>query len=189
MVLLLSRPQRFPSCRSFSVVDATVVQVVQVHVPVVAQWQFPWSRTGRRTFYSHSCCTRLSMPGSLLHRGAEADSMVQTVRRTIFFPSEHGGRRPCCAGRSGSFPRRGTEAVSMVQTVRLTMDILQLLNTVAVVPVARSCSSRVQTWRRQLSSHSCGSSFCVDTVVHFLVVVQRQMPGGSDVTVDVTSRG
>ena len=75
--------------------------------------------------------------------------MVQTVRRTIFFPSEHGGRRPCCAGRSGSFPRRGTEAVSMVQTVRLTMDILQLLITEADVPVARSCSSRVHTWRRQ----------------------------------------
>ena len=43
----------------------------------------------------------------------------------------------------------------MVQTVRLTMDIPQLLNTVADVPVVRSCSSRVQTWRRQLSSHSC----------------------------------
>ena len=33
-------------------------------------------------------------------RGAEADSMVQTVRRTFFFPSEHGGRCPCCAGRA-----------------------------------------------------------------------------------------
>ena len=33
----------------------------------------------------------------------------------------------------------------MVQTVRLTMDIPQLLNTLAVVPVVRSCSSRVQT--------------------------------------------
>ena len=43
----------------------------------------------------------------------------------------------------------------MVQTVRLTMDIPQLLNTVADVPVVLSCSSRVQTWRRQLSSHSC----------------------------------
>ena len=43
----------------------------------------------------------------------------------------------------------------MVQTVRLTMDIPQLLNTVADVPVVRSCSSRVQTWRIQLSSHSC----------------------------------
>ena len=32
-------------------------------------------------------------------------------------------------------------------------------------------------------------SFCVDTVVHILAVVQRQMPGGSDVTVVVTSRG
>ena len=77
----------------------------------------------------------------------------------------------------------------MVQTVRLIMDIPQLLITVADVPVARSCSSRVQTWVRPLSSHSCISSFCVDTVVHFPVVVQRQMPGGSDVTVAVTSRG
>ena len=57
----------------------------------------------------------------------------------------------------------------MVQTARLTMDIPQLLNTVADVPVVRSHSSRVQTWRRQLSSHSCSSSFCVDTVVHIPV--------------------
>ena len=77
----------------------------------------------------------------------------------------------------------------MVQTVRLTMDIPEMLYTVADVPVVRSCSSRVQTWRRLLSSHSCGSSFCVDTVVHFPVVVQRQMPSGSDVTAAVTSRG
>ena len=73
--------------------------------------------------------------------------------------------------------RRGR---SIVQTVRLTKDIPQLLNTAAVVPVVRSCSSRIQTWRRQLSSHSCSSSFCVDTVVHIPVVVQRQMPCGSD---------
>ena len=43
----------------------------------------------------------------------------------------------------------------MVQTVRLTMDISQLLITVADVPVARSRSSRVHTWRRQSSSHGC----------------------------------
>ena len=36
--------------------------------------------------------------------------IVQTVRRTIFFPSEHGGRCPCCAGRAGSLSRRGAEA-------------------------------------------------------------------------------
>ena len=77
----------------------------------------------------------------------------------------------------------------MVQTVRRTIDIEQLLYTVIDVPVVRSHSSRVQTWRRQLSSHSCSSSFCVDTVVHIPVVVQRQMPGGSVVTVAVTSRG
>ena len=53
----------------------------------------------------------------------------------------HGYRRPCCAGRTGSLPRRGAEAGSMVQTVHLTMDILQLLNTVADVPVVRSCNS------------------------------------------------
>ena len=94
----------------------------------------------------------------------------------------------CCAGRAGSLPRRGAEASSIVHTVRLTMDIPQLLNTVADVPVVRSHSSRVQTWKRQLSSHSCSSSFCVDTVVHIPVVVQRQMPGGSDVTVAVMSR-
>ena len=92
-------------------------------------------------------------------------------------------------GRAGSLPRRGTEADSMVHTVRLTMDNPELLYTMADVPVVRSHSSRVQTWRRQLSSHNCGSSFCVDTVVHIPVVVQRQMPGGSDVTVAVTSRG
>ena len=69
----------------------------------------------------------------------------------------HGYRRPCCAGPAGSLPRRGAEAGSMVQTVRLNMDTPQLLNTVADVPVVRSCSSRVQTWRRQLRSHSCSS--------------------------------
>ena len=77
----------------------------------------------------------------------------------------------------------------MIQTVRLTMDIPQLLITVADVPVARSCSSRVQTWGRPLSSRSCSLSFCVDTVVHVPVVVQRQMPSGSDVTIAVTPRG
>ena len=44
MVLLFSRPQRFPSCRSFSGVDVPVVQVVQVHFPVGAQRQSPGSR-------------------------------------------------------------------------------------------------------------------------------------------------
>ena len=43
----------------------------------------------------------------------------------------------------------------MVQTVRLTMDNSQLLITVADVPVARSRSSRVHTWRRQSSSQIC----------------------------------
>ena len=38
--------------------------------------------------------------GSFPRRRAEADSMVQTVRRTFFFLSEHGGRCPCCAGRA-----------------------------------------------------------------------------------------
>ena len=65
--------------------------------------------------------------------------MVQTVRRTFHFPvAAHGGRCPCCAGRAGSLPRRGEEAGSMVQTVRVTMDIPQLLYTVADVPVVRS---------------------------------------------------
>ena len=157
MVLLFSRPQRFPSCRSFSGVDATVVQSCRFMSP---SW-----RSG--SSHGPDCSSDLLLP-QLLYTVIDApvcrssrftspswrraDSMVQTVRRTIFFPSEHGGRRPCCTGRSGSFLRRGTEAVSMVQTVRLTMDIQQLLITVADVPVARSCSSRVHTWRRQSSS-------------------------------------
>ena len=65
---LFSRPQSFPSCRSFLGVDATVVQVVQVHFPVVAQWQFPWSRLFVGPFTStvavHDgrcpCCVRRS---------------------------------------------------------------------------------------------------------------------------------
>ena len=155
-------------------VDVPVCRSSRFIFLVVAQWQLPWSRLFVGPFastvavhgYQCPCCE--GRAGSLLHRGAEADSMVQTVRRTIFFPGVHGGRRPCCAGRAGSFPRRGTETVSMVQTVRLTMDILQLLITVADVPVARSCSSRVHTWRRQSNSHGCTRGEFVEWGSHHL---------------------
>ena len=78
--------------------------------------------------------------------------MVQTIRRTITFPSCCTRfSTPCCAGRAGSLPRRGAEAGSMVQTVRRTMDIPQLLHTILDVPV-------------------------VVEQVHFPVVAQRQVP-------------
>ena len=56
---------------------------------------------------------------------AEADSMVQTVRRT-FFPSEHGGRCPCCAGRACHTcccQRQVREA----QALQKTVEVPQLL--------------------------------------------------------------
>ena len=52
--------------------------------------------------------------------------MIQTVRRTFFFPSEHGGRCPCCAGRACHTcccQRQVREA----QTLQKTIEFPQLL--------------------------------------------------------------
>ena len=105
----------------------TFFYVKVFHVPFVPQRQIPWScfLSDHRDFpvavrFQVSMPLLCSRAGSCPRRGAVAVPMVQTARRTIFFPSEHGGRRPCSTGRSGSFPRRGTEAAPMLQTVRLT---------------------------------------------------------------------
>ena len=75
-----------------------------------------------------------------------------------------------------------TQAILMVSVVLITIEILQLqfidkVIDVSVVQVQHvlGCS----LWR-QSRSHSC-SSLIVDTVVHMPVVVQRQVPNGSDV--------
>ena len=160
----------------YKVVDVPVVQVVQVHFPVVAQRQSPWSfdhghsqlqYTWPMSLLCRSCrFTSPSLRRGSLHSRLTMDIPSCRTRwpmsllcRSCRFnsPSGHRGslHGPNCSFDHGRCPCRGG----------------------------------VQTWRRQLSSHSCSSSFCVDTVVHIPVVVQRQMPGGSDVTVAVTSRG
>ena len=63
----------------------------------------------------------------------------------------------------------------MVQTVRLTMDIPQLLNTVADVPVAQ-VQQFVRSCGRQLRSHSCSSVVSLGKVVDIPVMVQMQIP-------------
>ena len=78
----------------------------------------------------------------------------------------------------------------MVQTARRTIETSQLQYAsdgscpCCAVPQFSSADVEETVELPQLRS-----SFCVDTVVHIPVVVQRQMPGGSDVTVAVTSRG
>ena len=70
----------------------------------------------------------------------------------------------------------------LVLNVQNTIEILQLqfIDKVIDACCAGPASSRVQSVRRQSRSHSC-SSLKLDTVVHMPVVVQRQMPDGSDV--------
>ena len=82
---------------------------------------------------------------------------VLTCRLWVGQSSSHSScslRKSLCLLRTSRFtsPSRRS-GKSMVQIVRLIMDILQLLIPVADVPVSRSCSSRVHTWRRQSSSH------------------------------------
>ena len=128
--------------------------------PLLGTRPAPWTRrtVKWRDYGRHACCTQPQAPvvqttPLSLRR---VYPMVQTVCQTWDFPvASHDCRCPCCAGRTGSLFRGGAEASSMVQTVCLTVGIPQLLITVADVPVARSCSSRVHTWRRQSSSHSC----------------------------------
>ena len=84
---------------------------------------------------------------------------VLTCRLWVGQSSSHSScslRKSLCLMRTSRFtsPSRRS-GKSMVQAVRLIMDILQLLIKVADVPVSRSCSSRVHTWRRQSSSHGC----------------------------------
>ena len=52
--------------------------------------------------------------------------MVQTVRRTFFFPSEHCGRCPCCAGRA-CHTRCCQRQVREAQTLQKTIEVPQLL--------------------------------------------------------------
>ena len=49
---------------------------------------------------------------------------------------------------------------------------MQFIDKESDAPVVRVQQVWVQFARRQLGSHSCSSSFCVDTVVHIPVVVQ-----------------
>ena len=123
--------------------------------------------------------------------------------------------RSCSSSTWSSSPLSLRRVYPMVQTV-VKPGNPQLLYKVVYFPVSWSCrfTSRRGAEDRSsdhrdfavavrvgwLMSLLCGvtvlvelpqlrSSFCVDTVVHILAIVQRQMPGGSDVTVAVTSRG
>ena len=117
---------------------------------------------------------------------------MQTVQRTVeilqvplldrfltcpFFATS--GAQSACQGRRHLC--RGADAVSPGPSVQTTTEILQLQSTDKVFDVccAGPASSRVHSVRRQSSSHSC-SPLCMDTVVAMPVVVQRQMPGGSE---------
>ena len=75
-----------------------------------------------------------------------------------------------------------TQAILMVSTVLNTVEILQLQIVDKVIDVSVVQVQQVlggSLWR-QSRSHSC-SSLIVDSVVRMPVVVQRQVPNGSDV--------
>ena len=77
---------------------------------------------------------------------------------------------------------RGADADSFGPSVQKIIEILQLrfIDKVVDVCCAGPAVLWMQSWRRQPSSQSC-SPLSMDTVVAMPVVVQRQLPGGSDV--------
>ena len=65
------------------------------------------------------------------------------------------GAQFACGGRRHL--RRGADADSYGPSIQKNIEILQLqyIDKMIDIWVCRSCSSSVQSWRRQLSSHSC----------------------------------
>ena len=145
---LFSRPQRFPCCcssggrcpcydgRAVSPVAEKTAVIPQlqfitvVDIYFVAQRQFPLVQTTQLTIEIFTVVriwwVDVPVCRFISRRGAEAESLVQTVRRTFFFPSEHGGRCPRCAGRA-CHTCCCQQQVREAQTLQKTIEFPQLL--------------------------------------------------------------